>query len=312
MHSTVNAQCTIVTMCALGSAAGGLIAIMATLWVLTAAASASPMPPSEAELANQAAAEEDARRLLEQLRVPPGASPSPTEPAGASPVLDKATGLEWSKLIDVTSWWTVPGEPDEALDWIETNPPQESTWTGGGSVNSAKYAAFDWPPVPGLLRLRSLLATVGAGPLETTILRADARIVWFVPRPASERIPTSARVLEVVERHHRNDRTVTIVGGRAVSKIVTLINVLPIAQPDGPVTSTGPTLGCARVRSWHQMQLTFRARQGGPVLAEAHQELPVEYCHPMNLKIHGRPQPPLESSYAVVRVLRPMLARHSR
>ncbi len=292
---------------------------MAMLWVSAVVASASLIPPSEAELANRSAAEEDAHHLLEQLRVPPGASPSSTEPAGTSSVLDKSPGLEWSRLIDLTSWWTVPGEPDEALNWIEANPPQESALTGGGGIatfgessNKAKYAEFVWPSIPGVLRLRSLLATVAAGPPGSTILRVDARVVWFVPRPASERVPASARVLEVVEHHHRGDQTVTTISGPAVRKIVMLINGLPIFQPNGRITSVGHVVGCARVRSSHQMQLTFRARKGRPVLAEAHQELPPEYCHPMNLKIRARNQPPLEGSYVVIRALRRMLAPRKR
>lgn len=288
---------------------------MATVVVATVVASASVTSPGEAELANRSAAEEDARHLLEQLRVPPGASPSPTEPTGASPLLDRAPGPAWSKLIDLTSWWTVSGSPDEVLAWIEANPPQESAPTGGGgavklgdSASRMEYAAFDWPSIPDVLRLRSLLATVSAGPSGTTVLRADARVVWFLPRPASERIPASAHVVEVIEQRHRGDQTIATVSGPPVRRITALANGLPVSQPDGRITSSGPRLVCARVRSSHQMRLIFRAREGGPALAEAHQELPAEYCHPMNLRIDGENQPPLEGSYAVIRALRSALA----
>jgi hypothetical protein len=301
--------------------AGGLIAVVLMLGAGTAVASAAPEPPSEAELANQAAAEADAPHLLEQLRVPPGANPSPTEPPGASPLLDKAPWPESSKLVNLTSWWTVPGEPEAVLDWIKANPPQESILTGGGSTvtlgngaDGIKYAAFAWPPVPSVLSYRSLLATVGAGAAGTTILRADAMVAWFVPRPTSERVPASAHVLEVAEKRHRGDRSITILKSRAVRRIITLVNELPISQPAARFTSRGPIRGCPRRRGSHRMQLTFRRRRNGPPLAEASQEFPPGYCHPMYLKIRGynRPEPPLEDSYTVIRALRPLLAARRR
>ena len=285
---------------------------MAILCVTTTAAGASPIPPSEAELANRAAAEEDARHLLEGLWVPPNATYSPTEPIGASPLLGKPPERELTKQVELTSWWTVPGEPRETLAWIKANPPEESAPTGGGDIvtiegDRVEYARFLWPPVPNVLRRRSLLATVGTGPTGTTILRVDAQVVWFVPRPASERIPRSARFLEVVENRSRGNQKLTVFRGQAVRRIVALINGLPISQPDGRFTPDGAQIGCPRVRSSHRMQLTFRARSNGRALAVAHQSLPAGYCHQMGLSIRGKNQPPLEGSYAVVKALRPKL-----
>jgi hypothetical protein len=294
------------------SAAGGLIATLAILCVTATAAGASPIPLSEAELANRTAAEEDARHLLEGLRVPPGATFSPTEPVGASPLLGKPPTRELTKQIELTSWWTVPGEPRETLAWIKANPPEGSALTGGGEIvtiegDRVEYAQFLWPPVPSVLRRRSLLATVGSGPSGTTILRVDVQVVWFVPRPASERIPRSARLLEVVENRHRRDPKLTVIRGRTAREIVAIINGLPISQPDGRLTSDGARIGCPRVRGFKRMRLIFRARPKGRALAVAHQPLPAGYCHPMALSIRGKNQPPLEGSYAVVRALRPRL-----
>lgn len=290
---------------------------MAILCVIATAAGAAPIPPSEAELANRAAAEEDARHLLEGLRVPPGATFSPTEPVGASPLLDKPPTRELTKQIELTSWWTVPGEPGETLAWIKANPPEESALTGGGGIvtlegDRVEYAQFLWPLVPSVLRRRSLLATVGSGSSGTTTLRVDAQVVWFVPRPASERIPRSARFLEVVETRRRRDRKLAVVRGRAVRRIVVLINSLPISQPDGRLTPDGAQIGCPRVRGFKRMRLIFRTRPRGRVLAVAHQPLPAGYCHPMALSIRGKNQPTLEGSYAVVRALRPRLTSRTQ
>lgn len=297
-----------------GSGVGGLIATLA-LWLLTAAAWASPAPQSEAELANQTAAEEDARHLLEELRLPPGAAASAVEPSAAPPALNQPATRELRGEINLTGWWTVPGEPDAILDWIKANPPQESTLTGGGSsvtlgdsANTIKYAEFVWPPVPGVLSHRALFATVGGGMPGTTFLRANAQVTWFLPRPASEQVPASAHVLEVIERRHLGDRTVSILSGRAVQRIIAVINGLPISQPGGRFTATGATRGCPKRRNVHQMELTFRGRRNGPALAEAHQEFPSEYCHPMYLKIGGQNQPPLEGSGVVIRALRRIFA----
>jgi hypothetical protein len=223
---------------------------------------------------------------------------------------EPALRLGSPKLIDLPAWWLVPGQPQEVLGWIEAHPPQDRTGpfvlgelTRAG-VPESWFAGFELPPVSEVLGTRELVVEVVAAPDGSTALRADAQVVWIVPRPPSERIPASARVLDVtvVRPGRRPPTSVVLAKTKTVRKIVSLINELPTSQP------AGISHGCPRRKANPTtVQLTFRATRDGPALAEAVQVEPIGACSPMTLTIRGRPQTPLVGAAVVLHRLRALL-----
>lgn len=290
----------------------GVVAIVMLSASVTPAA-ALPWPHSEAGLVNLAAAREDARRLLEALPVPPGSTPSDKAPPGTPPILLRSPGRILPTVAHAWGWWTVPGEPAAAIDWMLANPPAGVVGLGSGaavvfgSEERVKSGEFTWPEIPNVLTRRRLYAAAVPGPAGTSILRADALVTWFLPRPPEEQIPDSVRVLEVADEHIPT-KTMRLVISRTqtVRRIAALIDDLP--------ASAAERTACLRNRPNHFLRLTFRARPSGPVLAEANQTLPaLGDCQPLGLRIGGKPQMPLGEGQTLYRALKPMLAaQHAR
>ena len=281
---------------------------------LAAAKGAPTMAPGER--ATRAAAVASAKGQLGWIFLPEGSVRLPAEPSGASPGLEEAPDRPRTpKLIDLTSWWRIPAEPGEVLSWLEEYPPLESQETSVGSFSTGapggapgRFIRFEWPPLPSVLSLRSLLASVIAGPEGSTLLRADAQDVWIVPRPLSDLILRPVRVLEVRGLAAATPRTVTIARPKAVEKIATLINGLAVSQPGDPEPDGGPIAACPKLPSkLGGLRLIFREIPNGPPVAEAVQMRPADLCNPLRLKIPGHPQVPLSGGGVVVRRLRMLL-----
>lgn len=250
----------------------------------------------------------DARARLEALRLPPGATRVEKAPPGSGgelrgPFIEPET----RNLIDRSAFWRVTGSPTEVLAWVKGHPPGgsklkvESSSSNRG-ITTSWSAGFEWPPIEGVARERTLLLTAVATGAGETTLRADAQSVWILPRPSSERIPTAAHLLELsVGRAGAPSRELSIGNAGLVGRIVASINELPIAQP-------GVTSCPAGISQPVIVRLAFRA-PGGPVLAEAEQEIPPGACNPMRLEVRGKPEPPLADGWRVMRRLRGLLER---
>ena len=255
-----------------------------------------------AEQANVVAARQDAEAHLGQLLLPPGATSSPGQPVGAGNRLESPAFTTGSplQLVDVPGWWLVPGQPPEVLSWIEAHPPPGSIWKITSSdilkgVTESWSAGFEWPPISEVVGVRYLVVKVTADADGSTALRADGEDVWTVPHPASERIPQSARVLEVSRAiPGRAAKTIIVTRARIAHAVAALIDHLPIAQPG---LMYCPTFNRPSTR----FTLTFRATQSGPVLAQAVQSIPGRGCSGMGLTIRGHPQPALIGTAAVIR-----------
>jgi hypothetical protein len=263
------------------------------------------------EAVSQRTGEAEASRLLGLLELPPGASFSATQPVGSSPHLSQpVVGLLSPAFVDTPSWWLAPGPPYSALAWLKEHPPagsglsMEASDIEGGEVKS-QSVSFKLPPVPGVFESRSLLVTAVSEPGGTTGLRADAQVVWTVPKPSTERVPPRARALEVrYSGGGARPGGFVVSDPRQVRQIVALVNGLPIVQPSGPTYG-----GCPReVASPRTTTLTFRRARGGRVLAVASQMEPPGDCAAMALTIDGKRQTPLVGGAAVLRALRPLRA----
>ena len=207
-----------------------------------------------------------------------------------------------------TSLTSPPGgsslaSPSKFYSWIEAHEPESSVHKVSGesrfgSVTESWFAAFEWPNIKEVLGTRWLTVKVVAAAGESTALRADAQVVWIVPHSASERIPTSARIVDLKVEPPEGRRPISVVVSKvdAVLKIAALIDRLPTVEPSDPVYGCGPYW--ERDRSTYR--LTFRANSGGPVLAEAIQSKPIGVCSTMALTIRGHRQTPLTGASPVI------------
>ena len=282
----------------------GLLAIL----VFSASAQASPAswPFTAAGIANRAAAREDAAALLAALPIPPGATQSTEMPPGTPPIL-KTVWRGSPTVVDDRSWLTAPGGPKALTKWMGQHPPPGVAFVSGGTAVSfeteegASLVEFDWPQVPNVLTHRALVAAAVPGPSGTSLIRVDALVAWLLPRPSQERIPASARFLEVIEQGSSQSTALTISRPRVVRRLVDLINGFEIAQPEEK---------CPEIQHSRYLRLTFRARPGGPVLAKASQSLlKISSCRGLALHIGGKSFPPLAEGQSLYKALGPMLEK---
>jgi hypothetical protein len=102
------------------------------------------------------------------------------------------------------------------------------TGTSSGSGEPVTGTGFTWPPVARTLSTRWLV--VEAVPLADGSIgvRADSEVVWITPRPASERIPNSARRLVVTTRQFGRiiQGPLRVTSPTAVRRIVAMLNAL--------------------------------------------------------------------------------------
>lgn len=234
---------------------------------------------------NEAAARSDAAALLAALKLPPGAQRSSSEPAGDGGVLARPARREATPAqVDEHAWWRVPGSPRAVLAYIDAHKPAGTrrTLSGHGGPPPTLMAGYERPPMPGVLGHRSLVLEAvrlaGGG----TGLRADAEVVWIVPRRSGATIPKAVRRLRVTvtDRSTEVQGPIAIRSRRKVRRAAAVLEALPAAQP-GAVSC--PNDGFVRIR------LTFYGRAGGTPLARA--VVDPGGCGGAELRIRGkRPQ----------------------
>ena len=239
--------------------------------VLTVAVTAAPDRPAPTRLANKRAARLDAAALLARIRLPAGAVSSAVEPAGDGGNLKPEQALDGAVArIDRHAWWLVPGSLTGVFAFIKANPPNGSKLEGSGGlyhdgVTESLTADFYWPSVRGVLSERELAVTISALAGGGTGVLGQSEAVWIVPRPPSERIPATAREIDITSAplNGQVKLVLTVTARAKVRRIASLLNGLPIVQP-GAYSCPGLMISGA-----HTITLSFRANAGGPLLARA-------------------------------------------
>jgi hypothetical protein len=260
----------------------------------------TPSPGARPAGTPQQRAVTDAAAILASFVPPPGARRLPSAPDADGGTLKSASSVPGaSTLVDDVSWWRVPGRPEAVLAWEQGRLPRRFVPAGTGygytgGTRSSWSDTFSLPPVAGVLNTRDLVVeAVSAGDGQTAI-RVDAQVAWQPPRPAAERVPSAARVVTITELpsllpgRGRPPAPVTITDVTVVRRIAALADSLPV--------STLRFASCPAMLGGG-IQLTFRARPGGPVLAVASS---AGSCDTVLFSIAGRPQPALANSASLV------------
>ena len=254
--------------------------------------------------ANRRAAERDAAQLFSHVVLPATATVSAGEPAGDHHYLSRPGQVPAAvNVTDRHGWWTVPEDPALVSAFLGRHQPKGTHGViggvGDGPQLSTESVAFELASTGRAVGTRWLVVAMTNLPGDRTGVRVDAEVQWLIPRPPGERIPSSARVLEVtVMRPHRPPTSeVSVTRVAQVRRIASLIDGLKTEQPGA--------LDCAGRADDPVVTFTFRAVEGGRVLARATQIVDGgagrTQCEPMTLTVRGRPQTPLLGGAGVVR-----------
>src|SRR5579875_1989404 len=240
---------------------------------------------------NRRAAHVDARALVARVRLPRGAVRVRARTGGSFALYaDRAHALAQAS-------WRVPGRPGTVIAYIRSHPPAgarllSTGWSGSSRARARELTlGFQWPPRRGVLGERLLDVMVMALRGGASSVLAVAQSDWVVVRSAGERVPASARVVQITTSSPR--RTVTLTAAPRVRRLIALVDSLPIVQPG--------TINCQALigADARHVSFSFRARAGGPILARAgyvgYEPHPYVSgpCNAIAFSVDGRPRTPL-------------------
>jgi hypothetical protein len=162
--------------------------------------------------------------------------------------------------------WSVPGDPDAVLSYVESHlrPGSNVVSTGsGGPDPSSQSVIRAWSPVSGILDVRWLEIEVTGPSSGATVLSAEAQSQWVVVRPLRERVPAGVTEVDVTKglpgQPPLLSLRVTPLG--TVRRLVALFDSRGIVQP-GAISCPGET-------AHPVVTVRFRAAADGPALASA-------------------------------------------
>lgn len=244
---------------------------------------------------NRRAAIRNARSLLATVVLPAGAERVAREPSGDGGVLAHPAQVPaFTDIVDVHAWWRVPRSATSVFRFVKAHLPSGAYLTGWGRNIPAAgwFVDFERSSVPGVFESRdSMVEIVALGPKEAGV-RVDSQVVWTVPRPPSEQVPSVAREIDVTRGRLGRLRYVTIhvTNGAKVAKLVSAIDQLPIVQPSVVL------LGCTPMTE-PTVTFTFLCSRSSNVLARA---IITGYCGGFAFTVRGRSQPMLDDAYKLV------------
>ena len=228
----------------------------------------------------------DAAAILRAFVVPPGAQRLQKAPDALKVPIST---LVSTTLVDDVSFWRVPGQPRAVLAWEQARLPHRFS-PGDADFGPPSWdRAFSLSPIPGVLNARDLVVEVAGAGNGQTVIRVDAQVSWQPPRPASERVPSAARVVTITQlpsldpHARRPPAPVTITGLAVVRRLAALVDSLQLS-------TIGPDAPCPAAFGGG-IRLTFRARAGGPPLAVAQGPAP---CGTVQFSAGGKRQPALQ------------------
>jgi len=228
----------------------------------------------------------DAAAILKAFAVPPGARR--VHQAGDALNVPMTT-LVSATLVDNVSCWLAPGQPQAVLAWEQAHLPRRFT-PGDADFGPPSWdRTFSLSPVPGVLNARDLVVEVTSVGKGKTAIRVDAQVSWQPPRLASERVPSTARVVRITElprldpHARRPHAPVTITKPAVVRRLAALIDNLQLSTI-GPAAPCPASLGGG-------IRLAFLARAGGAPLAIA--QGPAA-CGTVQFSVGGKRKPALQ------------------
>jgi hypothetical protein len=221
--------------------------------------------------------------------------PAAAGPALPAPPIAPAT----PNLATSLAYWTVPEAPAAVIAYVSADPPAGARKyvSGDGGQNgviTSSFEGFEFSATK-VLAQRSLGLTVVPTSPTTSAVLVEAADVWLTPRPASERVPGSARLVIVsivpaaVHPGGRvpSPRRIVVTDRARVTRLTAAVNGLPASQPG--------TIGCPADGS--RLTLAFRATAHSADLAFV--DTGSDACGAVALTLHGRAQARLGGGFTL-------------
>jgi hypothetical protein len=257
-----------------------------------AAGSAGPATTLAATTTPEQQAKGAVKALLGAFVPPPGAKRLSGPPASAQGGLDSVGGFSSGDEDQLTAWWLAPGEAQELLSWEGAHLPRPffpSFSSSGGGPDGYTYTQAYARPASGALTHQYLIMSVTDVAGGQVAIRVDADVAWQPVRPATAKVPASAKVVTITllasglttGKPQPPPPPATITSPDVTARIAAVINSLQVY--------TGLTQ-CMTSPS-AQLKLVFSAVPGGPALAVA--QSTSSGCPIVNLTVGGMAQPPL-------------------
>jgi hypothetical protein len=183
---------------------------------------------------------------------------------------------------DAAGYWRVAGQPTALLAWeqahISRSYSRQDVIMGPVSWDTV----YSLPAIPGVLPQREMNVQAYDAGGGMVILMADAMVSWQPPRPATEVIPASVRVVTIAASGPwpGDPRPVTITAAPVVRRLAALVNSLPVSTVDQDIPCP---MGAG-------LTLSFGAPGGQPVAVA---DGPAQ-CGEVNLTLHGQDEPDLQ------------------
>jgi hypothetical protein len=271
-----------------------LIGLVVLLGVTALTVANGDGSPAHALAPNRDAATVEAHQLLGEVALPVSTTPLSQEPAGdarqlATPVI----GPFFAAEVDRHAYWMTSASPEATIAAFRSHLPsgaQLVTATFGAGTESAAYAlGTNRRFVIGPEQLMLSAVTLADG---LTGVRADAQVRYVSPRRRSERVPLSARIVQVTKADVGTTPLVSVLVTRRafVRMLASQVDALPfVGRFSGSFSC--PSLGEPIVT------FIFRAAPAGPVLARvsesAYTPTDPSPCAATTLTIRGHRLPPL-------------------
>ncbi len=265
---------------------------------------------------NRALAQSLAGTLIGEVPLPAGATEvsSDPEPSSSNPWLGSSEDVPLSPLVvDVVRFWRVPGDPKSVMDRIAAHPPSGFTrsgnesGSGGGGVRlwGVHFGASIPGPISRRIAQEELTIATTAADGGGTALRADAQVVWMIPRPASETIPAGVGSVLVSVDHHGGGavKEALVTAPGKVARLVSYVDSRQLVQPS--------LLGCPAIGpSTRVLDLRFLGSAGTRAAPLA--RVVEDGCDGLTFSVRGRREHPLAEDYLVGALLHQLGVRPVR
>jgi hypothetical protein len=262
------------------------------------ASTSAPAPSSTTGQSARQRAEAAAAALLADFVPPPGSrrlAGPPDLPGGWEQ--HPQSSLVSNSMVDQAAFWEAPGDPQRLLSWEQARLTAMRFTLGDADFGPPSWdREFDLPAAGMLINRELIVEVAGAGHGQTAI-RLDADVAWQPSRPPGDLVPDAARVVTISElasgspQATRPPAPVTITGPVVVGRLAALVDSLPVSPLNHETVSCPAVSGAG-------LQLAFRARTGGPVLALAQTD---QACGMVDLTVTGHQLLGLENNASVDR-----------